>query len=111
MELANEPSFRSIGKLRVCDPGSTLTKDLVREPGGFGLGQVPKSKKPDATTTMVCGYCSTGCGVDIHIKDGVPVNLSPKYRVSGELGHGMPQGLGSTHSTCGGRSGYRSVQA
>ena len=38
-----------------------LTSELVRTPGGFGLGQVPASKKPDATTTAVCGFCSTGC--------------------------------------------------
>ena len=34
-----------------------------RAPGGFGLGQVPARLKPDATTTVVCGFCSTGCGL------------------------------------------------
>ena len=29
-----------------------LTAELVREPGGFGLGQVPSRLKPDATTSM-----------------------------------------------------------
>ena len=34
----------------------TLTRELLREPGGFGLGQVPSRLKPDATTTAVCGW-------------------------------------------------------
>ena len=29
----------------------TLTEELVREPGKFGLGQVPSRLVPDATTT------------------------------------------------------------
>ncbi len=47
-----------------------LTRDLVREPGGFGLGQVPARLAPDATTTMVCGFCSTGCGLSVHLREG-----------------------------------------
>ncbi len=47
-----------------------LTEELVRHPGEFGLGQVPLSLKPDATTTMVCGFCSTGCGLNIHLREG-----------------------------------------
>ena len=39
-----------------------LTQELLRTPGKFGLGQVPALKAPDATTGVVCGYCSTGCG-------------------------------------------------
>jgi len=54
-----------------------LTEDLVREPGRFGLGQTPARLAPDATTTMVCGFCSTGCGLSIHMKDGQAINLSP----------------------------------
>ena len=32
-----------------------LTRELLREPGGFGLGQIPIKAKPDATVTSVCG--------------------------------------------------------
>jgi hypothetical protein len=31
-----------------------LTRDLLREPGRFGLGQVPVRLAPDATTTISC---------------------------------------------------------
>ena len=38
-----------------------LTRELLLQPGSFGLGKVPERMKPDATTTVVCGFCSTGC--------------------------------------------------
>jgi anaerobic selenocysteine-containing dehydrogenase len=54
-----------------------LTRELNQAPGGFGLGRVPASKTPHATTGMVCGFCSTGCGLTIHLRDGQAVNLTP----------------------------------
>lgn len=69
-----------------------LTSDLVLEPGKFGLGKVPAKFKPDATTRMVCGFCSTGCSLDIHLKDGVAVNLSPSADYPVNLGMACPKG-------------------
>ena len=69
-----------------------LTRDLVRTPGGFGLGQVPAKLKPDATTDMVCGYCSTGCSLTIHLRDGVPVNLTPSPDYPVNRGTACPKG-------------------
>lgn len=69
-----------------------LTQELVRNPGGFGLGQVPARLKPDATTTAVCGFCSTGCGLEVHIKDGQAVNLSPARDYSVNKGAACPKG-------------------
>jgi assimilatory nitrate reductase catalytic subunit len=70
----------------------TLTKELTREPGGFGLGQVPSRLKPDSVTTAVCGFCSTGCGLDVHLKDGQAINLSPAKDYSVNLGMACPKG-------------------
>lgn len=70
----------------------TLTRELLREPGGFGLGQVPSRLKPDATTTAVCGFCSTGCGLEIHLKDGQAINLSPSKDYSVNMGMACPKG-------------------
>ncbi len=69
-----------------------LTADLVQTPGRFGLGRIPERLKPDATTTVVCGFCATGCGLTVHLKDGVAVNLSadPLYPVN--LGMACPKG-------------------
>jgi anaerobic selenocysteine-containing dehydrogenase len=69
-----------------------LTSELVRRPGDFGLGQVPAKAAPDATTTMVCGFCSTGCGLKIHLRDGVAVNLSPDTAYPVNLGMACPKG-------------------
>jgi len=69
-----------------------LTRDLLREPGRFGLGQVPAKLVPDATTTAVCGYCSTGCGLELHLKDGKAVNLSPSSEYPVNLGMACPKG-------------------
>ena len=69
-----------------------LTRELLLEPAGNGLGQVPSRQLPDSTTTMVCGYCSTGCGLKIHLKDGVAVNLSPETDYPVNLGMACPKG-------------------
>jgi assimilatory nitrate reductase catalytic subunit len=69
-----------------------LTTDLVRSPGEFGLGQVPARLAPDATTSMVCGFCSTGCGLKIHLRDGQAVNLTPDPAHPVNLGMACPKG-------------------
>jgi len=69
-----------------------LTKDLVQAPGEFGLGKVPERLKPDDTTTMVCGFCSTGCGLNIHLKDGQAINLSADTFYPVNLGMACPKG-------------------
>ena len=54
-----------------------LTQEMLLEPAKFGLGLLPERKQPDATTNMVCGFCSTGCSLNIHLQDGQAINLSP----------------------------------
>ena len=69
-----------------------LTRDLMLTPGRFGLGRVPARLAPDQTTTMVCGFCSTGCGLDVHLRRGVAVNLSPAAGYPVNLGMACPKG-------------------
>ncbi len=69
-----------------------LTADLVREPAKFGLGQIPSLLKPDAVTKAVCGFCSTGCGLNIHLKDGAAINLTPDPDYPVNLGTACPKG-------------------
>ncbi len=69
-----------------------LTRDLLRTPGGFGLGQVPAKRKPDATTDMVCGYCSTGCSLTVHLKAGEAVGLTPAADYPVNRGVACPKG-------------------
>ena len=76
--------------LRVWD--GPLTQDLVLAPGKFGLGKIPERLQPDDTTTIVCGFCSTGCGLNIHLKDGQAINLSADTTYPVNLGMACPKG-------------------
>ena len=69
-----------------------LTRDLLLAPGDFGLGKVPLRLKPDATTSSVCGYCSTGCSLEVHMKEGEAVNLTPAKGYPVNLGMACPKG-------------------
>ncbi|HEV8116455.1 MAG TPA: molybdopterin oxidoreductase family protein [Acidimicrobiales bacterium] len=66
--------------------------ELDRTTGPFGLGQVPSRLHPDATTRLVCGYCSTGCSMDAHLKEGQAVNLTPTRGYSVNQGSACPKG-------------------
>ncbi len=69
-----------------------FTKELVQRPGDFGLGQLPDRLKPDATTTMICGFCATGCGLNIHLKNGQAINLTATTDYPVNLGMACPKG-------------------
>ena len=83
MRAASEIMFQHEGR---------LTRDLIRAPGKFGLGQVPKRLAPEATTRMVCGYCATGCALTAHLVDGEAVNLTPDRDYPVNLGMACPKG-------------------
>ena len=69
-----------------------LTQELVLHPGDFGLGKVPARLTPDDTTDVVCGFCSTGCSLRVHLKDGQAINLSPASEYPVNLGMACPKG-------------------
>ncbi|MFQ3669829.1 MAG: nitrate reductase [Verrucomicrobiia bacterium] len=69
-----------------------LTAELVRTPGRFGLGQVPFRNQPDAVTGSVCGFCSTGCNLTLHLREGRAVNLTPDAHYPVNLGMACPKG-------------------
>ncbi len=69
-----------------------LTQDLVLQPGKYGLGKVPARLAPDATTQMVCGFCSTGCSLNVHLRKGQAVNLTPSPDYPVNKGMACPKG-------------------
>jgi|HubBroStandDraft_6_1064221.scaffolds.fasta_scaffold73818_1 anaerobic selenocysteine-containing dehydrogenase len=69
-----------------------LTQELVLHPAQFGLGKVPARLKPDDLTSMICGFCSTGCSLNVHLKDGQAVNLTPNKDYPVNLGMACPKG-------------------
>jgi anaerobic selenocysteine-containing dehydrogenase len=68
-----------------------LTSELARSQAS-GLGQLPTRLLPDATARLICGFCSTGCGLDVHVKDGEAVNLSPSRSYPVNRGSACPKG-------------------
>ncbi len=69
-----------------------LTRELLRSPAQFGLGQLPTTAQPTSTTDMVCGYCATGCSLRVHLRDGVAIGLSPATEYPVNLGMACPKG-------------------
>jgi len=71
----------------------SMTSELVLRPGDFGLGHVPARVKPAATTNMVCGFCSTGCSLKIHLNEqGQAINLTTDPHYSVNQGMACPKG-------------------
>jgi len=68
------------------------TAELARAAGGYGLGQVPAARAPERVTSMICGYCSTGCSLDVHLRDGRAVGLTPTVEHPVNLGMACPKG-------------------
>ncbi len=79
-------------KFPIREWSGTKTEELIRKPGGFGLGQVPELHSPDATTSMICGFCATGCCLDVHLKDGVATNITPSSKYPVNIGMACPKG-------------------
>ncbi|MEO0413397.1 MAG: nitrate reductase [Verrucomicrobiota bacterium] len=79
-------------KIKLREFDGPLTSQLVRDPSRFGLASLPKRIQPTGTTTSVCGYCSTGCSLSIHLKDGEAVNLSPSPEYPVNIGMACPKG-------------------
>jgi anaerobic selenocysteine-containing dehydrogenase len=70
-----------------------MTKVLVQEPGDFGLGKVPSRLKPASTTSSICGYCATGCQLNVHLDEtGNAINLTPRTGYPVNLGMACPKG-------------------
>ena len=67
-----------------------LTEDLRLSPSP--LGKLPQRLLPEKTTRMVCGFCSTGCRLNVHWKEGAAVNLTPDADYPVNRGKACPKG-------------------
>src|SRR5690348_16035424 len=68
------------------------TEELRLDQGGSGLGQVPARLKPERIAGTICGFCSTGCSLDVHLKGDLAVNLTPSVAYPVNLGMACPKG-------------------
>jgi anaerobic selenocysteine-containing dehydrogenase len=69
-----------------------LSAELTLEPARFGLGLMPGLMQPDQVTSSVCGFCSTGCSLNIHLKDDAAAGLTPTKDYPVNLGMACPKG-------------------
>ena len=69
-----------------------LSRSLERTNGAFALGQIPANIPVRSTTTSVCGYCSTGCGLNIHLGPEGAVSLTPDPTYPVNRGTACPKG-------------------
>jgi assimilatory nitrate reductase catalytic subunit len=94
MPDTNKPSeaHKQLPLLPLVHRTGPLTQELLLEPARFGLGMVPQSAQPDAVTRSVCGYCSTGCGLDLHLQNSVAVGLTPATSYPVNIGMACPKG-------------------
>ncbi len=69
-----------------------LTEELELAKSHLGLGHLPRRLLPDKIERSICGFCSTGCSLDIHMKEGKAVNLTPTLNYPVNLGNACPKG-------------------
>ncbi|MDQ5979690.1 MAG: hypothetical protein QG602_2665, partial [Verrucomicrobiota bacterium] len=70
-----------------------MTTELVQHPGDFGLGKLPARLAPAGTAKAICGFCSTGCSLKVHLNaDGQAINLTPDPDYPVNLGMACPKG-------------------
>ena len=84
--------FDALARKLFVSPTGPLTRQLLQKPGNFGLGLVPSGLTADATTRMTCGFCSTGCSLNVLLKDGLAVGLTPDSDYPVNLGMACPKG-------------------
>ncbi len=69
-----------------------LTEELLLSPSKFGIGLTPTGLQPQALVPSVCGYCSTGCNLNIHVREQQAVGLTPVADYPVNLGMACPKG-------------------
>lgn len=87
------PKAITLPALSLREFDGALTSELVQEPAKFGLGKVPASTRPATIATSICGFCSTGCGLKIHLNDkGQAINLTANTDYPVNTGMACPKG-------------------
>jgi len=74
------------------DSSGPLTRELLLNPATLGLPGRVDSHRPESVVKSVCGFCSTGCSLSIHLQDGQAVSLSPTTQYPVNLGMACPKG-------------------
>lgn len=74
-------------RLPIVQRTGPLTDELRLQPTDGGQGLMPARMQADAYVGSVCGYCSTGCNLRMHLRDSQAIGLTPNP--SYPVNHGM----------------------
>ena len=66
-----------------------FTGDLVAD---YSIDVLLRHFVPTEVTRMTCGFCATGCSLDVHLRDGVAIGLTPTPDHPVNLGMACPKG-------------------
>lgn len=69
-----------------------LTESIALSPSEFSSRLLPQQIQGDRSTTSVCGFCSTGCNLNIHQRGEEAIALSPATDYPVNLGMACPKG-------------------
>jgi len=76
---------------KIIDVEGPLSEQLKLSPLGT-QGLWPQARQAQGRVSGVCGFCSTGCLLDVHVKDGKAVNVAPASNYPVNLGFLCPKG-------------------
>jgi anaerobic selenocysteine-containing dehydrogenase len=74
------------------DRAGPLTAELQLAPDAFGEALLPIVYQSDSVARSICGFCSTGCSLDVRMKDGAATIGTPSQGYPVNLGMACPKG-------------------
>lgn len=69
-----------------------LSESIALSPSDFSPRLLPQQIQGDRSTSSVCGFCSTGCNLNIHQRGDEAIGLSPATEYPVNLGMACPKG-------------------
>lgn len=69
-----------------------LTESIALSPSDFSPRLLPQQIQGDRSTSSVCGFCSTGCNLNVHQRGDEALGLSPATDYPVNLGMACPKG-------------------
>ncbi|MFO0896400.1 MAG: nitrate reductase [Pirellulales bacterium] len=78
--------------LPIVQRGGPLTDDTKLAAANLQLGMLPAKALPDAVAHSICGFCSTGCSLEVHLKEGQAIGLTPTRDYPVNTGQACPKG-------------------
>jgi assimilatory nitrate reductase catalytic subunit len=85
-------SIRGMIAAKLVAQSGPLTRELLLKPGAFDSGMTPSSLEADAICGSVCGFCSTGCNLNLHLRNATAIGITPASDYPVNRGMACPKG-------------------